>query len=243
MSLSKNVRSKFLLVVLLGSSLVVSCSKSAPPVTNDAQPEQQFSSTPPFQTKEPENYRAVRTLISTDAANRSITTKTTIAKLGSLRREETQAGSNSALVFLELPEGRFIVFPQAQLYSNSDETDLQEPPPNDLENSPQRLLHPYPVKTTYQKLGPENISGRNLMKYRVVVNTSVGPSVSTIETTMWIDETLGIPVKSESISGDGSRNTMELSELSTDVDKTLFQLPAGYQKVALSELRRRLASK
>jgi hypothetical protein len=36
---------------------------------------------------------------------------------------------------------------------------------------------------------------------------------------------------------------MELSAISTQVDKSLFQLPAGYQKIAPEELRRRIATK
>jgi hypothetical protein len=49
-----------------------------------------------------------------------------------------------------------------------------------------------------------------------------------------------MPIKSEAKGTEGSQTLMELSDISLDLDKTLFQIPAGYEKVAISELRQRL---
>jgi len=67
-------------------------------------------------------------------------------------------------------------------------------------------------------------------------------NVSQSETVMWIDEALQMPIKSETKSVDGTRVTMEVSEIKLDADNDLFKVPEGYKKVAFSELRKRLTT-
>ena len=87
-----------------------------------------------------------------------------------------------------------------------------------LERSPEGLLHAETGNTSYQKLGKEAIAGRNTDKYRVVVNAPSAANVSVSETLIWIDEALKMPVKSETKSPDGTQVSMELSEISLEVD-------------------------
>jgi hypothetical protein len=49
-----------------------------------------------------------------------------------------------------------------------------------------------------------------------------------------------MPIKSETKSSDGTRYSMELSDISVDVDNVLFQIPKDYQKVTFAEFRKRL---
>jgi outer membrane lipoprotein-sorting protein len=84
------------------------------------------------------------------------------------------------------------------------------------------------------------ISGRKTNKYLVVVNASNAANVTSSETLIWIDEALGMPIRSETKSSDGSRSTMELSELALEVDKNLFVVPADYKKVAFAEIAKYL---
>jgi outer membrane lipoprotein-sorting protein len=90
-------------------------------------------------------------------------------------------------------------------------------------------------------MGSESISGRNANKYRIVVNSSAAGNVSQSETLMWIDEALQMPIRSETKSADGTRVTMEVTEIKLDVDGRLFAIPEDYQKIKLSELRKRLS--
>jgi outer membrane lipoprotein-sorting protein len=96
--------------------------------------------------------------------------------------------------------------------------------------------------TSYQRLGIEVVDGRNTNKYRVVVNESSAGSVSLSETLIWVDETLNMPIKSETVSADGTRVTMQLLEIVLEVDKSLFEIPENYEKVTFSELRKRRKS-
>jgi outer membrane lipoprotein-sorting protein len=91
-------------------------------------------------------------------------------------------------------------------------------------------------------LGTEAINGHNTNKYRIVVNSSAAPNVSQSETVMWIDEALQMPVRSETKSVDGTRVTMQLSEIKLEADKDLFTVPKDYRKLTFVELRRRLTT-
>jgi outer membrane lipoprotein-sorting protein len=220
-------------------------SQSDPAVTNSPSPETVVSSTPPFQTKEPDRYRATRTITTSSPTSETVVTKSSIARDGELRRNEFEAAGKT-IVYLEVAQGRFVLLPDGKLYAdvanqtafNSIQNDEQ------LTLSPEYLLHSEgSTSTSYEKLGREVVAGRNSNKYRVVVNSSTAESVSPSETFIWIDEVLGIPVKSESASPDGTRITMLLSEITLAVDKNLFQVPDDYEKVALSEISKRLTKR
>ena len=193
------------------------------------------SSTPPFQTKEPERYRAVRTITTVNAAGDTLVTKSSVARAGELRRHESES-----VVYLDVPEGKFVLLPREKVYT--DLTENRTITTDEDEASPERLLHEDSERTSYQKLGTEVIAGRNANKYRIVVNSSTAANVSQSETVMWIDEALQMPIKSETKSADGTRVTMEVSEIKLDADNDLFKVPEGYKKVAFSELRKRLTT-
>lgn len=153
-----------------------------------------------------------------------------------MRREEPETES-IRVVYLDLPEGRFVLLPETRVYAAAiAEDELNEAD----ENSPDRLLHTDPISTTYQTLGSETVGGRQTIKYRIVVNNPVAANVSLNETLMWIDDTLHMPVKSETKSPDGTRTVIELSNVALDPDKQLFQIPARYEKIAFSALRKQL---
>ena len=225
---------------LIGLLLLSSCSSRPTPQGNSESNELIVSSTPPFQTKEPQHYQAIRTITFTDSSGVAITQKTTIARSEIFRREETE-NNDSTVVFLESDKGRFVLVPGQKIYSEI--TDSSPIDPTEFESSPERLLHPDAVSSAYQKLGSETVSGRNTTKYRVAVNTATGSNVTPSDTMIWIDESLGMPVKSETTAADGSHVTMELSNIVLEVDKNLFQIPEDYVKVNATALRQRLHQK
>lgn len=220
--------------------LVASCrsqSETLPSKPSSSEPV--VSSTPPFQSKEPERYRAVRTITVVNGAGETLVTKTSVARDGESRRNESEVASKT-MVYLDVPEGRFVLLPAEKVYADlTDESTILTD--KDEEASPERLLHEDQASTTYQKLGVESIAGRNTNKYRIVVNSSAAANVSQNETLMWIDEALQMPVRSETKSSDGTRVTMELSEVKIEVDSNLFRVPEGYQKLTFTELRKRLS--
>jgi len=212
-------------------------SQNEPSTISSVSSETVVSSTPPFQTKEPERYRAMRITTIVTADGKTVVTKSSIARDGEMRRHESETKSKN-VAYLDVPEGRFVLLPGEKVYADlATETNLSTAG-EDI--SPEGLLHGEETHTSYQKIGTELIGGRNTDKYRIVVNSSTPGNVSLSETFLWIDETLRMPIRSETTSVDGTKITMELSNVSLDVERQLFQIPVDYQKIAFSELRKRL---
>ena len=211
--MSAHLHLKFaFLIVSLG--LFCSCSSFRQAADNTNSDNQIVSSTPPFKTKEPEHYQALRTITSTDAAGASSITRTLIARDGDLRREEIDRGSSLKLVILELEQGRFVLLPEAKIYTEAfDAVEEVKQDLSDSGGSPERLLHQEPIATSYQTIGSETIAGRSTTKYRIVVNISTSENVSRSETLMWIDENYGMPIRSETKTDDGSKQLMELTNI------------------------------
>ena len=239
---SRRRREFALLISISFALLTISCrSQSNSVVNSNSSNDTVISSTPPFQTREPDRYRAFRTVTIVAANGQTITTKNLIARDGELRRNESQVGSKQ-IAYLEAPEGKFVLLPQEKIYAEvAPDPDLPTEKADDaLERSPEGLLHAETGNSSYQKLGDEAIGERRTAKYRVTVNAVSAPNVSVSETLIWIDDTLKMPVKSETKSADGTRVSTELSEISLDVDSVLFQIPKDYQKVTFNEFCNRL---
>lgn len=223
------------LISLLALLLVVSCrSQTESPPTKSTS----VSSTPPFQTREPERYRATRTFTNVNANGQTSVIRLTVAKDGESHLIETELLSTRTIL-LNGPQGQFTLLPDEKVYVDQGERGPADAP-DEYESSADRLLHAESGTSSYQQLGTEIVSGRKTNKYLVTVNSANAANVSSSETLIWIDEELKMPIKSETRSSDGSRSTMELSDLSLDVDKKLFQLPADYKKVSFTELGRYL---
>ncbi len=197
--------------------------------------------TPPFSTREPDRYQARRITSftetgRTDNSSSSQSNQVLIVRDGEKRREEYSAGGIGKIVYLEIPAGRFIILPANKFYADlsaeQHNTDSGNDFPDDFPGlSPDQLLNEPPASASYQKLGSETLAGRLTTKYRVVVLSGVD---SVNETLIWIDEALGIPVRSEAISksnGTSSKVTMELKDVKLEVDERLFSWPSDYRRV------------
>ena len=228
-----------LLLLVLFLCFTACKSQSDPATTNNTSPDTVVSSTPPFQTKEPERYQATRIITITTPDGQTKVTKTSIARDGDLRRHESETASKR-VAYLDLPEGRFVLLVDEKVYANLAGEETGDPTGEEEEITPERLLHTETGSTSYQKLGAEVIGGRSSNKYRVVVNTPTAGNVSVSETLIWIDESLQMPIRSETKSSDGTQITTELTDVVLDVDKRIFQVPEGYEKIAFSEFRKRL---
>ena len=235
--MSSSLKRHFIFVILIFLLPTACKTQNEQPSTDAAPSETIISSTPPFQTKEPQRYQATRTITIT-GDEKTLVTTTSTARIGDRRRQESEMYSRR-VVHLDLPEGRFILFPDEKIYAevtggfNTLTDDV-------IGITAEWLLHEDTSVTSYQKLGKEVVAGRNATKYKTIVNISNAENVTQSETLIWIDEALNMPIKSETTSTRGPRVTMELSSVTLDVDARLLQVPNDYEKVAIGELRRRL---
>lgn len=166
--------------------------------------------------------------------------KTFIARDGDRRREdyETDGGTIS---FLQLPNGTYLLLPEKKLYA---EWKMDAGGARDAQTAnaepvlpPDKLLNEARPQSHYEKLGTENINGRETVKYRVTVRGQMGTAKDiAIESLIWVDETLGMPVKSELSSPNGAKVSMELRDITETIDERVFTLPQDYRKVEAKEI-------
>ena len=155
-----------------------------------------------------------------------------------MRREEETLGKRR-VVYLDLPSGRFLLLPDDKLFASLSDEQFAPPAPEPDDTTGEFYLHTGPIQTSYENIGAEQLNGRTTRKYRVVVNGLESANVNEGETLIWVDESLGMPVKSVTKSPAGTR-TMELSELSLEVDKSLFRIPPDFRKIDAQMLRQQL---
>ncbi len=204
--------------------------------------------TPPFPTKEPERYQA--TMITSGSLGgaaaaipgvESLTNQQMfVARDGERRRVDSEMLPGVKITYLQIAGGRYLLYPAKKLYAEIklDAGDGASNPAQGLPSdfAPDKLVKGTPAGAKYEKLGTEEINGRMTTKYRVTGGSAEGSQAAAAETTIWADEALGMPVKVESKSQDGSKYSMELRDIKQEVDQTLFELPKDYQKVEHREI-------
>ena len=204
--------------------------------------------TPPFATKEPEHYQALRVITSStgSAANGqgavdSLDSQTFVARDGERRREDYETRSGAKVSFLQLPNGSYVLLPEKKMYAEwrpeatggADEQAVRGAP----DFSPDKLLNEARPEAHYEKLGTEMVNGRATTKYRVTLRGKTGAAKETMtESLVWVDEALGMPIKSEMTSTSGARVLMELRDIRETVEASLFELPQDYRKVEEREI-------
>jgi hypothetical protein len=160
----------------------------------------------------------------------AVVSESFMARDGERRREEYEQGEGVRVVNLDVPEGSFVLLPAKKLYADLRVgTGSAEVPPD---FSPEKLLNESRPETVYERLGEDSLDGRQTVKYRVTVRD---PDRSPVESTVWVDERLGMPVKSETTSF-GQRITIELRDVKETVDAGLLELPADYRRVTPEEI-------
>lgn len=242
----------FLLTLLLANA---SCKKSEVAGNQNADGDNasaaagETSSTPPFATKEPERYQATRFITSSEGGETTMDgsagNRTMIARDGDRRREDYESSGGEKISYLQLPEGVYVLLPAKKLYAKVNpltggaegEPAMSIPP----DFSPDKLLNETRPESRYEKLEAETLNGRVTTKYRVIVRGKTGGAKEiTTESMVWVDENLGMPVKTETTStdraGSWAKVTMELRDIKETVDAGLFELPTDYRKVEAGEI-------
>jgi len=236
-------RSFICLAALVCLLAITSCRTASEPASNNPAIDTIVSTVPPFKTKEPERYSATRTVTSFDSKGEKLVESWLIGRDGLIRREES-ASKQTRIVYLDSPKGRFILWPEQKVYAVL-EGDWGSTVPEEIEeDSPDRLLHVDPAFGSFQPLGVDTVAGRSAAKFRMLVNIPRTENVKPAETLIWIDSVLNMPIKSEMRSPDGVLLIInELSDITLQPDKQLFEIPAGYEKIPFSALQKQLKAR
>lgn len=134
-----------------------------------------------------------------------------------------------------------MLLPSERLYADLSEASdgaqlngLESDRENILAN---HLLHEADFLPRYERLGNETSNGRQTVKYRVTPASTNAANGN--ERLIWVDEVLGMPVKTELVQREGvrtSRVLMQLTDIHTEVAATQFETPRDYRKVRASDI-------
>lgn len=201
---------------------------------------------PPFSSKEPEKYQAeiVFAYKWNDSDSALIEQTTFVARDGQNRRLDFETGGGKQVSSLETADGkRFLLVPHRKIYAEISQPAseiLTDAAPEDYSLS--HLLYAKPPEAKFLKVGAETIDGKQLTKYLVDYGAVRQDEDAKTETIIWIDENLGLPVKTEIAAIvdkklSGAKSIVELRDLKTDVEPQVFAVPAGFRKVTPKEIQ------
>lgn len=202
--------------------------------------------------REPETYRATLVFSAeTEGGQKTIgipTLSAEVTRNGADRRVSFKLPDGSDLIYVEKGGLHIVIAPGRKQYA--------ELTPEATGFQLQKLMTPGQLVSRLENLkgveriGEENVNGRTAEKYRYAnttnTNTQAG-SVST-EAFVYVDKETGLPLRSElftETSGEvqgvkGARIVAEMRDITTTVDNSLFEVPAGYNKVPPEQIKQQI---
>lgn len=209
-------------------------------------------STAGIAAKEPETYRGTLVLtVQTSGGERAMgipSLSADIARDGADRRVSFKLPDGTDLIYLERGGEHFIIAPSRKQYAELDaeSTGFQL----------QRLMTPAQLVSRLENLqgvqhvGEETVNGRVAEKYRYEATTTTGTSAGSVETEAFVlvDKETGLPLRTElfaEASGDvkgikEGKVVAEMRDISTNVDRTMFEIPAGFNKIPPEQVKQQI---
>ncbi|HEY2971717.1 MAG TPA: hypothetical protein VGJ48_04335 [Pyrinomonadaceae bacterium] len=199
--------------------------------------------------REPEKYRAVLVLSAeTEGGQKTIgipSLSAEVARNGADRRVSFKLPDGSDLIYLEQGDKHIVIMPGRKQFA--------ELTPEATGFQLQKLMTPGQIVSYLQKLkgiervGDDTMNGRPADKYRYATTTNTSTSAGQVNTEafFYVDKDTGLPLRvdlSSEASGNvqgikGAKIVAEMRDISTNVDDSLFQVPADLNKVPPEQVR------
>lgn len=199
--------------------------------------------------REPEKYRATLVFSAeTEGGQKTVgipTLSAEVARNGTDRRVSFKLPDGSDLIYLEQGDKHIVIAPGRKQYA--------ELTPEATGFQLQKLMTPGQLVSYLEKLkgvervGDDTINGRTADKYRYANTTNTSTSAGQVksEAFVYVDKDTGLPLRAElytEASGNvqgvkGARIVAEMRDISTNIDESLFQVPAGLNKVPPEQVR------
>jgi hypothetical protein len=199
--------------------------------------------------REPERYRAVLVVSAeTEGGQKTIgipSLSAEIARNGPDRRVAFKLPDGSDLIYLEQGDKHIAIMPGRKQYAEltPEATGIQL----------QKLMTAGQIVSYLEKLkgvervGDDTMNGRPADKYRYATSTNTSTSAGQVNTEafFYVDKETGLPLRvdlSSEATGKlqgvkGAKIVAEMRDISTNVDDSLFQVPAGLDKVPPEQVR------
>jgi outer membrane lipoprotein-sorting protein len=199
--------------------------------------------------REPEKYRAVLVLSAvTEGGQKTIgipSVSAEVARNGADRRVSFKLPDGSNLIYLEQGDKHIVIMPSRKQYA--------ELTPEATGFQLQKLMTPGQIVSLLEKVkgvervGDDTMNGRTADKYRYATTTNTSTAAGEVksEAFVYVDKETGLPLKAElysEASGNvqgvrGLKIVAEMRDITTTVDDSLFQVPAGLNKVPPEQVR------
>jgi hypothetical protein len=199
--------------------------------------------------REPDSYKATLVFTAeTEGGDKALgipTLSADVAKNGADRRLSFKLPDGSDLVYLEHAGVQYGIAPARKQYA--------ELTPAATGFQIQKLMTPGQVVAYLDRLqgielvGEEQQAGRTALKYRYARTSETKTSAGEVKTEsfIYVDKDTGLPLRAElfsEASGDvqgikGAKIVAEMRDIQTNPDPSLFEIPAGYNKVPEAQVR------
>jgi hypothetical protein len=202
--------------------------------------------------REPDAYRATLVFSAeTEGGEKTIgipTLSAEVAKNGPDRRLSFKLPDGSDLIYLEHNGVHYAIAPARKQYA--------ELTPEATGFQLHKLMTPGQLVSYLDRLqgiqaaGEEQLNGRTALKYRYARTDQTKTSAGEVKTEsfIYIDKDTGLPLRAELFSeasgnvqgARGATVVAEMRDISTNVDASLFEVPAGLNKVSEQQVRQQV---
>lgn len=177
----------------------------------------------PFATKEPENFQCE--MVVTVG---TVTRRTLMARKGNLRRVDFDPGEKNQRAVLQTEKEYLLAFDK-KIYAEKAASTGPISADAQFSELTSELLN-RGEHAEFEEVGREG----SVVKYKVRLEDG-----GTNEIIVYFDEAIGLPVKQEFFTVLGSEKALQYSveivNFQTDVDESIFVIPAGFRKVSEGE--------
>jgi hypothetical protein len=209
-------------------------------------------STSSVNTAEPDKYAATLVFsIQTSGGDKAMgipPLSVQVARNGPDRRVEFKLPDGTPLVYLDHDNRQYVIVPSKKQYAelNKESTGVQ------LQKlmTPAQIVESLKNRSGVEKVGEEQVNGRTAEKYRYAAakNTNTQAGEVKAEAFFYIDKETRLPLRTEidaESSGEvkgvnAARVVVEMRDINTTVDTTMFDVPAGYSQVPPEKIKQQV---
>lgn len=205
-----------------------------------------------FNANEPDKYSATLSFtVQTSGGDKAIgipSLSVQVARNGDDRRLEFKLPDGSPLIYLDHQNHHYVIAPARKQYAelNKESTGAQF----QKLMTPGQIVEDLKNKSGVEKVGDETINGRVAEKYRysAATNTDTKAGEVKAEAFVYIDKETRLPLRTE-VNAESSGNVKgvnsarviaELRDINTNVDTSIFDVPAGYSQVPPEKVRQQI---
>jgi hypothetical protein len=197
--------------------------------------------------REPEKYSATLQLsIETEGADKPVGTpalSVQVARNRSDRRFEFKLPDGTPLVYLDHGNHHYVIVPAQKQYAELTAEAADEQMQKLM--TPDELVEDLKGLTGVERAGEGPLNGRTAEKYRYGTGDKNAKGVDAkAEAFIYVDKETGLPLRAEKParrSADKiSRVVIEMRDIKTDIEASLFELPADYARVPPEKVRQQI---